>query len=205
MTPGQRFARLVTDVVLRAPWLWPVFRLPLAAMFDRIAPAWTAMRSPDSLAPLERALDRLAAAPRRVLDLGTGTGMAAFAVARRFPSAVVLGVDVAPRMVEEAKRRTPSDVASRVRFEVGDAARLETPAQFDLVVLANMIPFFDELTRLVAPGGHLVISFSRGAETPIYVRTERLRAELARRGFGDFREVAAGSGTALLARKAGPG
>ena len=45
---------------------------------------------------------------------------------------------------------------------------------FDLVTLANMIPFFDELARVTAPGGALVFSFSGGAETPIYVPSARL-------------------------------
>ena len=32
---------------------------------------------------------------------------------------------------------------------------------FDLVVLLNMIPFFEELARVTAPGGTLVATFSR--------------------------------------------
>jgi SAM-dependent methyltransferase len=201
VTLGQRFARFVTDIVVRIPWLWPLFRRPLTAMFDRIAPTWTAMRSQDAMEPLTAALEVLAEPPRRVLDLGTGTGIAAFAVARRFPGAAVLGVDVASRMIDEARRMTPADLADRVRFAVADAARMQEKESFDLVVLANMIPFFDELERLVGPGGHVLFTFSRGAETPIYVPPERLRAELERRGFTRFKELAAGSGTALLARR----
>ena len=56
-----------------------------------------------------------------------------------------------------------------------------------------MIPFFDELARVVAPGGAVVFSFSGGAETPIYVPPERLRTELGRRGFADFAEFSAGA------------
>jgi hypothetical protein len=63
-----------------------------------------------------------------------------------------------------------------------------------------MIPFFDELARVLAPGGHVVVSFSRGAETPIYVPHERLRRELARRGFTEFADFSAGPATALRAR-----
>jgi SAM-dependent methyltransferase len=89
-----------------------------------------------------------------------------------------------------------------VRFEVGDAASLRFGNDsFDLVSLANMIPFFDELGRVVRPGGHVLMSFSGGAETPIYVPFERLRTELGSRGFADFADFAAGRGTALLARK----
>jgi hypothetical protein len=64
-----------------------------------------------------------------------------------------------------------------------------------------MIPFFDELARIVAPGGHVAVTFSAGAETPIYVQPERLRTGLARRGFSEFADFRAGNGTALLARK----
>jgi SAM-dependent methyltransferase len=199
MTAGQRFARLVTDVVSRVPWLWPVFRRPLTAMFDRIAPSWSAMRSQDAMEPLHAALDLLPRPPGRILDLGTGTGLAAVAAARRFPSAEVVGIDVSPRMIDEARRDTPADVASRVRYEVADAAEMAFSEPYDLVVLANMIPFFDELQQLVAPGGHAVFTFSRGDETPIYVPAERLRRELERRGFDRFDEVAAGTGTALVA------
>ena len=64
-----------------------------------------------------------------------------------------------------------------------------------------MIPFFDELARVTAPGGAVVFSFSAGPETPIYVPPEVLRKELEARGFMDFADFAAGSGTALVARK----
>ena len=64
-----------------------------------------------------------------------------------------------------------------------------------------MIPFFDELARVVAPGGTLVLSFSRGAETPIYVPSDRLRRELGRRGFAEFAEFSADPATALRAKR----
>jgi SAM-dependent methyltransferase len=105
-------------------------------------------------------------------------------------------------MIAEACAATPPELAERVRFEVADAARLPfAPGSFDLVVLANMIPFFDELERVVSPGGHVVLMFSGGSQTPIWVPPERLRAELRRRGFTDFADFEADPGTALLARK----
>jgi hypothetical protein len=64
-----------------------------------------------------------------------------------------------------------------------------------------MLPFFDEVARVLRPGGSALFAFSGGAQTPIYVPPERLRAELGRRGFVEFAEFAAGNGTALLARK----
>jgi len=199
---GKRFARVVTDAVVRRPVLWRLFRGVLRRQFDRIAPRWDTMRGPDSFAPLDAALAALEPPPRRALDLGTGTGEAAFRIARRFPEAEVVGVDLSAGMIEQARAKAPPELAGRVRFEQGDAARLPyEDGAFDLVVLANMIPFFDELARVVAPGGAVLSSFSLGSRTPIYVPPERLREELGLRGFTEFAEFSAGSGTALLARK----
>jgi ubiquinone/menaquinone biosynthesis C-methylase UbiE len=103
-------------------------------------------------------------------------------------------------MIDEARAKTES---RNVRYVVADAQRLPfEDAAFDLVTLGNMIPFFDELARVVAPGGYVLFAFSSGPATPIYVAPERLRAELTRRGFGDVTEFAAGHGTSLIARKA---
>jgi hypothetical protein len=64
-----------------------------------------------------------------------------------------------------------------------------------------MIPFFDELERVTAPGGYLVQSFSAGPETPIWVPPDRLRRELGAHGFTDFADFEGGGGTAFLARR----
>jgi SAM-dependent methyltransferase len=194
---GRRFARLATNAVVRRPALWRLFRGALRRQFDRLAPHWDEIIQTDHLAAFERALERVEPPPRRVLDLGTGTGAAALVVAHRFPEAEVVGVDLADSMIAEARRKT-----DRVRFEVGDAAALQfEDGAFDLVTHANMIPFFDELARVVAPGGYVVFGFSGGSETPIYVDPSRLRGELERRGFTHFAEFDAGRGTAFLARK----
>ncbi len=198
---GRRFARLVTDAVVRRPLSWRLFRAPLRLQFERLAPAWDSIRSRDHLAAYEAALAGLPIAPRRALDLGTGTGDGAFAIARRFPGAEVVGVDLAAAMVAEARRKTPPELAPRVRFEQADASRLPfEDGAFELVGLANMIPFFDELARVLAPGGWAVFGFSLGEQTPIYVPPERLRQELARRGFAEFADFSVGAGSALAAR-----
>jgi ubiquinone/menaquinone biosynthesis C-methylase UbiE len=202
MTIGQRFARLVTDVVVRRPALWRLFRPLMRWEFDRIAPKWDQMRSPGAFDPYEAALAALESPPRRALDLGTGTGRGAFAIANRFPGAEVVGVDIAEEMLSEARRLTPPELADRVSFEAADAAALPyEDGAFDLVGLGNMIPFFDELARITAPGGAVLVSFSAGPQTPIYVPAERVRSELERRGFTDFADFSAGNGTGLLAHK----
>ncbi|MDQ3983006.1 MAG: class I SAM-dependent methyltransferase [Actinomycetota bacterium] len=167
-----------------------------------MAPAWENRRGPEALLPLASALDTLEATPRRALDIGTGTGKAARLLARRFPAVEVVGVDLAPAMVGEANRLLASELRDRVTFRVSDADELPfEDGAFDLVVLLNMIPFFDELARVTAPEGTVVIASSSGAETPIYVPPETLRARLAPLGFDGFDEVHAGEGTAFVARR----
>jgi ubiquinone/menaquinone biosynthesis C-methylase UbiE len=198
---GRRYARFVTNQIVKRPRLWGIFRGPMRAMFDQIAPVWDRDRDPAAFASLEAALERVKP-PTRALDLGTGTGTAAFIVAGSFPDAEVVGADLAPAMLAEARRKAP-DLEGRVRFDEADAESLPYPDEwFDLVTLANMIPFFDELDRVVAPGGWVVFSWSSGPETPIYVAPDVLTRELGTRGYSDLSEIAAGKGTAFVARKA---
>ena len=203
---GRRFARLATRVVVARPRLWRIFRWPLRAQFDRLAPVWEGRRGPEALAPLEAALDLLDDEPRRVLDLGTGTGKAARLAASHFADAEVVGVDLSPAMIEEARRVLPSELAGRVQFEVADASALPfEEGAFDLVILLNMIPFFDELARVASPRASIVFAYFSGAETPIYTPPATLREHLELLGFEQFEEIAAGDGTALLARRAARG
>lgn len=198
---NESFARLVTGLVVRNPWIWRLLRGPLRDRFDALAPTWESRIGPHHLWALERALEDVPP-PARVLDLGTGTGVVAKALAERYPEAEVVGIDLSPAMIDEARRRLPSELAGRVRFDVGDAAALAcADGEFELVALSNMIPFFDELARVVAPGGTLVVSFSKGGETPIYVPPERLRRDLGQRGFAEFAEFSAPPATALRAKR----
>jgi ubiquinone/menaquinone biosynthesis C-methylase UbiE len=168
-------------------------------MFDAIAPTWETRIGPHHLGALELALAELDP-PARVLDLGTGTGVAARSLAARFPQAEVVGADLSEGMLAQARSLLPESLDGRVRFQVADASALPFgDAAFELVTLMNMIPFFDELARVTAPGGSVVVSFSRGSQTPIYVPQERLRRELGRRGFAQFADFSAGPATALRA------
>ncbi|HEX5450002.1 MAG TPA: class I SAM-dependent methyltransferase [Gaiellaceae bacterium] len=187
----------MTRVAVAHPTLWPMLRGPFRRFFTALAPRWDRIVAAEDLGALACALETVRP-PRSVLDIGTGTGKAALLVAERFSNAEVTGVDISPAMVDAARRKTPS----RVHFAVADASALPFPdGVFDLVVLANMIPFFDELARVVAPGGTLLITFAEGPDTPIWVPPERLRSELRRRGFASFCEFAAGASTCLLASR----
>lgn len=191
---------MATTATVRWPVLWPLFRPLIRLQFDLLAPAWAAMQSPDGLAPYTEALERVDTPVRRALDVGTGSGRGAQELQRRYPHAEIVGLDVSPAMLEEARKLLPD-----IEFLQGDASRLPfREGEFDLVAHANMIPFVDEVARVLRPGGWTIFAFSGGAGTPIYVAPDRLKRELERRGFTDFAEISAGRGTAVLARRGNP-
>lgn len=78
----------------------------------------------------------------RVLDVGSGTGSLAFAIAERKVRARVLGIDPSKEYVAYANSRNP--FPDRASFQVGDAQQLDFPdgafdARLSLLVF-NFIP-----------------------------------------------------------------
>ncbi len=74
---------------------------------------------------------------RTVLDVGTGTGRAAIALAKR--GAVVTGVDASPEMLAVARRRA-AEAGVGVTFAAGDAHRIDLPDRsFDAVVCLRVL------------------------------------------------------------------
>ncbi|WP_323961758.1 trans-aconitate 2-methyltransferase [Arthrobacter sp. JZ12] len=71
-------------------------------------------------------------APRRVVDLGCGSGELTAVLAQRWPDAEVLGIDSSPEMVNAARRRPhqPPNLA----FAVGDVRDFRPAAGTDVVV-----------------------------------------------------------------------
>lgn len=118
---------------------------------------------------LARAVD--AGPGERVLDIGTGTGALAMRLARA--GAEVTGVDLAPALIETA-RRLAAEEGLQIRYEVGDAENLPyEDAGFDVVTssLGSMFApdhaaVARELSRVCRPGGRLGLahwSSERGA------------------------------------------
>lgn len=96
------------------------------------------------------------------VDLGTGTGTLARLIAPRVGS--VVGVDVAPEMIEQARALDrEAGVAVDYRVAPAEATGLPT-ASADLVLAGQCWHWFDaerataEVRRLLRPGGHVVIA-----------------------------------------------
>jgi ubiquinone/menaquinone biosynthesis C-methylase UbiE len=207
--PIRAAGRATTWIVARFPALWPLVRWPTRKFFDRAARGWDKRISPipGHLTALEAGLDRLNRPPERTLDVGTGTGVAALLLARRFPRAHVVGIDISEPMIRLARAKLDGELATRVEFAVADAAVLPFDASsFDLVAQVSVPVFFDEIARVLQPGGHAVIVNSIGQATPTYLPGELLEKGFARRGLESIAAGRAGAGTYLVAvkREAGP-
>lgn len=114
-------------------------------------------------------LDPIHLAPKRIVDLGCGTGHAFDALQRRFPDACVLGLDIAPAMLEHARGRSPwwQGVlgARRPSLVCADAENLPLAAAGVELVFSNLAlqwcepaRAFAEAARALTAGGLLLFS-----------------------------------------------
>lgn len=109
-------------------------------------------------------VDALAPRPgMRILDVATGTGMVAFALAAR--GATVVGLDQNEAMLDRARTRlrgTP-EMADRLSFTLGEAETLPfADGEFDALSFTYLLRYVDdpaatmrELIRVVKPGGRI--------------------------------------------------
>jgi MPBQ/MSBQ methyltransferase len=109
-------------------------------------------------------LDQLPAGSR-LLDVGCGIGGSARILAADY-GFEVLGISISPAQVARAQALTPPELASRCRFAVMDALKLElADASFAAVWSVEACPhmadkqrYADELLRVLGPGGRLAVA-----------------------------------------------
>ncbi len=99
--------------------------------------------------------------PRRILDLGCGTGWFTRKIAQTWPCQVT-GVDLSPGMIKQASERSEQGI----ELMVADAESLPVPSNSFDVVFSNLMvqwcddprTVFAECRRVLRPGGRLVLS-----------------------------------------------
>ena len=99
---------------------------------------------------LALALERLPIeSEMRVLEIGCGTGTGTLAVATRLNgTGQVIGLDVAPKMIEQAQIRLSASGLSNVQFVSGSAHDLEYEDTFDVVFCTNAYHHFADKTGI---------------------------------------------------------
>jgi demethylmenaquinone methyltransferase/2-methoxy-6-polyprenyl-1,4-benzoquinol methylase len=133
----------------------------LPARYDRVGAIMSFGQDPRWRRAMVQAVD--ARQGQRVLDVATGTGMVAFALARN--GCQVVGLDQSEEMlgVARAKLAARPALAKRVEFVLGQAERLPFADQeFDALTFTYLLRYVDdvaatmtELARVVRPGGRI--------------------------------------------------
>lgn len=141
-------------------------------MFDNIAPTYDRLNHIMSL-NIDRIWRRRVmriirrAKPQRIMDVATGTGDLAIAMARKVNEAHILGVDLSEEMLSEARKKIKRlEIEKRITLEKGDAENLTMVASesVDAATVAFGVRNFEnierglsEIYRTLRPGGKLVV------------------------------------------------
>lgn len=71
---------------------------------------------------------------KRILDLGTGTGCIAIALAKAFPDAEVIGIDISEQALSLARENAENAGISNAKFIKGDITSLDINGTFDIII-----------------------------------------------------------------------
>ncbi len=120
-------------------------------------------------------LDYMRLKPKSILDVGCGTGYCSRQLRQIFSRAKVTGIDIAPGMIEQAKKQ--QTLFNKIDYQIGDAEALNfSDNTFDLVFSSLTIQWmtdlkqtFSELNRVLKPGGLLIFS-TLGPDTLMELR-----------------------------------
>lgn len=141
-------------------------------MFDNIAPTYDKLNHIMSLnidRMWRRRVMRIVrrAKAHKIMDVATGTGDLAIAMAKRVDRTQILGVDLSEEMLAVARRKIEKQgLEERIILEKGDAENLSMVASesIDAITVAFGVRNFEhierglsELYRTLKPGGKLVV------------------------------------------------
>jgi len=114
--------------------------------------------------------DRLQADPSaRVADIGVGSGWSSIGMALAYPNIYVDGFDLNEPSIEMARANAvEAGLKSRINFHVRDAADLELPGRYDLVIafecihdLSDPVSILRSMRKLAGEKGAVIIADER--------------------------------------------
>jgi SAM-dependent methyltransferase len=123
-----------------------------------------------------------------ILDIGTGTGHLAIALSQIIgDKGRVIGIDISPRMLEQARIKADKLGFKNIELQLADAEALDYPInKFDHILCANTFPWLEDKAatlhlwyQFLKPGGR--ISIHTPADTA-YIGAVVLRQVLAQHG-----------------------
>ncbi len=139
----------------------------LRAFFEDLAGRWDEQQPAGRHEVLRRLLthfEDVLGAAQAILEIGTGTGALIPCLRERAPGARLVSMDLAHAMLWRARRRCPGAALVQADAHRRPFALPGGVAAFDAVVCHNSFPHFAdapsalrELTRVLAPGGWLLI------------------------------------------------
>jgi SAM-dependent methyltransferase len=119
----------------------------------------------------------------RVLDIGCGFGDTTQQLAKLVgPEGSALGVDVAPRFIEQSQADAEAAGVGNVRFEVADVQATTFAETFDYafsrfgtMFFANPVPALRNVRRALVPGGRLtMVVWRRREDNPWLYEAEQI-------------------------------
>lgn len=143
--------------------------IPQRAFFDERAAHWDITNHVDPN-KINYLLEKLNINSNdRILDVGTGTGILIPYLEERNPKGSILGVDISPEMILEARKKFST--RENVHFQIMDIESSHLPDKFDKIILFSVFPHIEKkantITRLMqhlTPGGKLMIAHDQSRE-----------------------------------------
>lgn len=117
-----------------------------------------------------------------VLDIGCGDGNVTAEIARRVPRGRVVGVDGSEEMIRLARTAYPADAWPHLRFQLGDAGKLDFDGAFDVAFsnatlhwVKDHAPVLRGTARSLRPGGTLMFQMGgRGNGAEVFRVADRM-------------------------------
>lgn len=149
----------------------PAFASQIRQMFDGIAPDYDLLNKLNSLGLdrlWRRALVRRVREifPELILDVATGTGDVAIALARSCPRAQIVGMDLSEEMMAIGSRKVArAGLSDRITFGIGDALAMDLPdgavdavtCSFGVRNFSSILDGYGEFARVLRPGGMVAV------------------------------------------------